>query len=398
MMIRIENFIVKKILFFLLLSVTTLVQSPGKDIIVVGDEEGRGALIFPRQLKEGPDGNIYAYDQKDAFIKVYSPEGKFLRAIGGLAEGPGFIKRTDGVNIGFTSGNHLFFTEYFGGHPWITILALDGTFHSIVQLKTNANYFGVENATSLPDGGLLIEFAFLGEPQKTKNYFLHSSPQELCRVDSKGQVISSIKKINYFTQISKLEMGASLAIPFTPLFKWSLFRNDTIIFTDGVDQYLIILNYKGEFINKIKIPISEAQKVSRKELDKWREGRKNNFLKTQRGSEWYRKYGNVIEEYKDSIYTQKPILEDISTTPGGNILITGVWNEKKSGRYFWLINEKGEVQAEIVSDIISINISRNFIFFIKMDRGDEDSEMVYCFKRNGGEQKDLISLVSLVGK
>jgi len=388
---KIENFMV-----LLLLWTTILVQSPGKEIIALGDEDGIGALIYPGQAKEGPDRNIYVYDQKDAFIKIYSPEGKFLKVIGGSAEGPGFIKRTDGVNIGFTPESNLFFTEYFGGHPWITIMALDGKFHNTLHLKVNAAYFGIENVISLPDGGFLIEFAFIGESQKTKKYFLQTSPKELCRIDSKGQIISSIRKTSYFTHISKLERGANLEIPFTPLFKWCPFRNDTIIFTDGVDQYLTVLNYKGDLINKIKILIPEAQKVTGKDLDKWREERKKNFLKTQRGVEWYSTYGNVIEEYKDSIYPKKPILEDITATPGGNILITGTWNEKKSGRNFWLIDENGKLQAEIVLDIISVSISRNFIFFIKTDTDVEDNEVVYCFKRSGEEHKDLLSMTDRV--
>ena len=45
---------------------------------ILGQDEGDGELISPRQIKEGPDGNFYIYDSQDAYIKVFSSDGKFL--------------------------------------------------------------------------------------------------------------------------------------------------------------------------------------------------------------------------------------------------------------------------------------------------------------------------------
>lgn len=62
------------------------------EVIQIGAFGQEGELIFPQQIAEGPDGNIYVYDQQDAFIKVYSPSGKFIRKIGGRGQGPGEIQ------------------------------------------------------------------------------------------------------------------------------------------------------------------------------------------------------------------------------------------------------------------------------------------------------------------
>lgn len=105
------------LVFSLLISALVL---SAQEVIRLGKVGTESELAYPRQVAEGPDGNIYAYDQADAFIKVYSPGGEFVRKIGGKGQGPGEIQRPDGVTFGFAIDGHLFFTEFFGGHPWIT--------------------------------------------------------------------------------------------------------------------------------------------------------------------------------------------------------------------------------------------------------------------------------------
>jgi len=63
-------------IIFLLLGSFLFVWSD--EPIIIGREEGDGMLIYPRQIEEGPDGNIYVYDMADAYIKVYSPEGNIF--------------------------------------------------------------------------------------------------------------------------------------------------------------------------------------------------------------------------------------------------------------------------------------------------------------------------------
>ena len=71
------------LMFFLL----NLYPSFGQEHFILGNEEGVGFLVYPRQIEEGPDGNIYAFDSSDSLIKVYSPEGKYLRKIGDTGQG-----------------------------------------------------------------------------------------------------------------------------------------------------------------------------------------------------------------------------------------------------------------------------------------------------------------------
>ncbi len=73
----------KRLVLAVILILGSFIFVFGDEEIIIGRDEGDSMLIYPQQVEEGPDGNIYVYDLADAFIKVYSPEGKFLRKIGG---------------------------------------------------------------------------------------------------------------------------------------------------------------------------------------------------------------------------------------------------------------------------------------------------------------------------
>ena len=69
--------------FLILILLNTLVFTINGDSITLGDNTSENGLIYPKKIMEGPDKNIYIYDSQDAFIKVFSGEGGFLRKIGG---------------------------------------------------------------------------------------------------------------------------------------------------------------------------------------------------------------------------------------------------------------------------------------------------------------------------
>jgi len=353
--------------------------------IIVGREEGEGMLIYPQSIEEGPDGNIYVYDLADAFIKVYSSEGKFLRKIGGKGQGPGEIQRPGDASFGFTFDKKLFFTEYFGGHPWITFMELSGEFIKVLKPEIK-EFFGVGRAISLPEGGFLAQISFIGRPEKRKDYFLHSSPRELVILSSKGQIISRIKKTNYFDRISYADRGADSPIPFTPAFLWCPFKNNTVIFSDGLSTKLKVLDYDGKLVKEISTPLSEPEKVTKNDLDVWRRMRKA----TVRDKQWYNRFGTVVEKYKKSIYEKRPNMIGISLTFDGNIFISGLWDDEAQKRNYWLLDENGNKITKISTQYFDLEISKNFIFYKSTD--EEENILIHCLKRMGTEREDLLGL------
>jgi hypothetical protein len=274
--------------------------------ILIGKLGEEGELIYPNQVEEGPDGNIYVYDAVDAFIKVYTSAGKFVRRIGGEGQGPGEIQRAGGVQFGFTPDGKLYFTEFIGGHRWITIVELSGELYKTIKLQIS-EVFGVSGSYPLRDGGFLVLLSYSSEPQVKDDYFLYQSPQELVRIDSQGKVISRLKRTSHITRISYHDDGADSPIPFAPYFAWCPYTGQTVLFTEGLNSNLQVLDYDGKLIREIRTPLPAPEKVTREDLDCWRERRKENIGDQM----WYKRFGTVIEKYKKSIYDMKPNLSGL---------------------------------------------------------------------------------------
>ncbi len=374
----------KKIALLLSILIPLFLPLNATDILLIGDEEGEGKLLMPSRIEEGPDSNIYIYDQMDSQIKVFSPDGKYLRKIGGKGQGPGEIQRADGLSFGFTPDGNLYFTEYFQGHPWMTFMELSGTF--IKALKYDKNrFFGVWDAAPLPDGRFLIEFHYTGRPEKKKDYFFHSSPTELTVIDSSGKLHSRIKSTKHFTRISFMDSGADSPIPFTPRFLWCPFKMGTVLFSEGLSTKLQVYDYNGKLVNEIDTPLPKPEKVTGKHLSQWREERKE--MMRSRNVNWYNRFGKVIEKYKKSIHKVKPNLSGLSFTPDGNILLAGQGNEETRSTKYWLLDEKGQTLTRINTAAMGIKISPQFIFFGTVD---EDYIIkTYALKRQGDEASDL---------
>jgi hypothetical protein len=352
------------------------------------DEEA----IFPSGIQEGPDGNIYIYDMKDSFIKVYSPSGKFLRKMCGPGEGPGFIKRAEGVRFGFTPEKKIYITEYFGGHPWITILNPDGKLDKTIPIKIPPQVFGVQKSMMLSDGRFLLEIAFLGETQKKNKYYVQASPTSLYLIDSKGNPVSKIKSTNYYSRISFLKLGGDIELPFCPFIRWQFFKGNTVIFTDGLSKDLSMINLKGEFIGTIKTPIPGPQPVTKEDMKKWREGIKEQFSITEQDRNWYKEFGKVAEDYDGSIYNRKVCIGTMSVTPEGNILIACP-SAKAENSDYWLLNPKGE---KITTVTLNFGVSMTKSFMILHKKDDDGNSIISCYPRKGKEKDDLNSMRGLL--
>lgn len=371
-------------IFIILLFNLLLYPSFEMDYFLIGKDEGEGLLVYPWRIKEGPDENIYVYDQSDAFIKVYSPDGHYLRRIGGRGQGPGEIQRADGVNFGFTLDGKLYFTEFFGGHKWITIMELTGEYHKVFHLDINV-IFGILNSSPLKDGGFLVELWFGPRPERKEDYFLYRYPEALVRVNSTGKIVSEIIKTDYFKTISSMDSGADQWLPFYPVFSWIPFKEDSVIFSDGLSRNFKVYDFEGGLIREIETMLPEPDKVTGKDLDEWRKMRKEAVRDESRWS----RFGRVVERYKKSIYDKKPILSRLSLTPDGNILISSPWREGEKTTY-WLIDENGNTLAQIGLDSEMLHISKHFIFLRITDK--EENYQVVCIKRKGSESKDLLKL------
>ena len=361
----------------------------GQDQTIIGKEDGDGFLIYPRHIQEGPDGNIYVFDWGDSFIKVYSPEGKYLRRIGGEGQGPGEVQRADGANFGFTPDKKLYFTEYIRGHRWITFMELSGEFIKVLTPKIN-ELFGIGESVSLEDGSFLMEFSFNSSPEMKKDYFLYKDPQSLLRIAPEGEIASEIIRREYFTMISSIGDGATSGLPFTPVFQWVPFNDGTVLFTDGLNTRFKVYDYQGKLVREIATDLPPPEKVTSRDLNAWRKLREEYMM--VRNPDWYNRFGRVIEKYKKSLY-DKPNLDEFTLTPEGNILVAGPTDYEDTEGDFWLLDETGKTLAHIEAPVGGLRISRHFIFFYTSD---EDMNIyIHCAKRKGSEKNDFLRVKDL---
>lgn len=377
---------------FVLLTIWGLSGSlSAQDIIVFGAPGQEGELASPSGIKEGPDGNIYVYDEADAYIKVYSPEGKFLRQLGGEGQGPGEIQRRDGVSFGFTRDKKLFFTEFFRGHRWITLLELDGELAKVIKIDLPGS-FGIPDAVALDDGGFLAEFHVLGEPEQHKDYFLYKSPIKLLRLDAEGKIVAEIRAAEHRTRISFIPDGADSPIPYVPVFAWCLHEGRTVLFSEGLSTALEAIGLDGKRLPEIQTGLPKPQKVKDKDLDRWREERKRSMMERNPG--WWHRSGRVVEKYTKSIYEFRPLLSGLAATPEGRVLVLGTWDIDRNTHDCWLLDISGKVLAKLSQVQGSITLTRRFVFGVTSDS--IGNVAVKCMKRSGSEKDDFLGSARLL--
>lgn len=371
----------KKFLWVVLFLISGFVFASGQQPMAIGGIGEEGELVYPTQAEEGPDGNIYVYDAVDAFFKVYSPEGKFIRKFGGEGQGPGEIQRAGGVRFGFMPDDKLYFTEYVGGHRWITILTLSGKLHRTIKVQI-PQVFGVIRSCPLDDGGFLLEISLSFVPEIKDDYFFYRIPRELVRIDAEGNVVSKIKQTNHITRISYSDNGADAPVPFPPGFWWIPYEKNTVLFADGLSTKWSVYDFEGKRIKEWATPLSEPRKVTKKDLDDWRKRWKENVDK-----DWYERFGTVVEKYKKSIYERMPNLDNLYLTPDGNILVAGAGEEGDEFADYWLLDKKGKILVRGRTNMSGLHITRNFVFYGTRD--EDGSFQFFAQKRAGSEIQDL---------
>lgn len=368
------------VLFLITICVTVAYPGYGNESFFIGDKEG-DEIYAPVQVEEGPDGNIYIYDRRTAFISVFSANGKLLRKMGGKGQGPGEIQRADGVYFNFTYDKKmLYFSEFFGGHRWITFMELSGKFHKVIKLKMIKNY-AISTSMPLKDGSFLAQTAFPCETGKKGDYFLYRCTTAIVIIDKEGELINEILRTNDVERISLRSDGADLGIPFVPVFQWVLLEEKSIVFTDGQSKVLKIYDLNGKKTGEIKTPLPEPQKVTDQDLEKW----KKNLVENFRDKAWFARFGGVIKKYKKSIYDRKPNISHLSLTPDNHLLIGESGSPGESMGKYWLLDTKGNTLVRVEVEGYGLTITKHFVFLGVTD--EEENPLLRVMKRKEKESE-----------
>lgn len=373
-------------ILFVLSTATPLVASPVHRIIGSPDEDAE-CLFFPRQAEIGPDSNIYALDSGDAFIKVFSPSGEFLHKFGGEGEGPGEFQRIDGATIGFTWEGSLFFTEFIGGHRWITIMDLHGQLDRVVSLEVD-QLFGVQKAFSLPDGRFLVQLAFSSVPRPVKNYYLYDSPVALTLVDSQGRLQEEILRLEHTSGVSYSPDGGDSSLPFAPGLSWTVVGKSGLVWTEGLDPNLNRMDLLTHQSGSIPTPLPEPRKVKDDDIREWVQHRRE-FMR-ERNPVWWDRFGRVVEELGHSVNKVIPNIGRIERTPAGHFLIHGSQSDGAPEYGYWLLDENGARLAFQDPEAWNVHFSGSCLMAVS--RSSDGEDLLHVISDFGSEAEALIYL------
>jgi len=185
-----------------------------------------------------------------------------------------------------------------------------------------------------------------------------------------------------------------VGIPFAPRNLWIPYADDSILYTDGMDDVFEVLDYKGNIIGHIETELPNVPPIRAQDIFKWRAYTKKLRNRTQNDREWYKRFGKVIEEYKNPLYKKKPYIQSIELTPEKNILVSSEPEIGAFDRNFWLLNSKGKIITHSKVNLLYLRISPHYIFLMKRDTN--ENLMVYCLKRKKTEKGDLERLFRLL--
>lgn len=125
------------------------------------DQEGNVILYEPGYMIVDDAENMYIVDRQDTNIKVFDPEGKFIRSIGKKGEGPGEFQFVGHMN--FTPDGRLLAMDlqarrtslfdktgaFSSSHPWLKFFS-----QRILVLVTKTSYFVQERVIEDPSDPL----------------------------------------------------------------------------------------------------------------------------------------------------------------------------------------------------------------------------------------------------
>lgn len=326
-----------------------------EDLSIGGDnEEGNIILFRPRRFIVDQNENIYISDDHDLVIKVFDPNGKYLRAIGRKGEGPGEFKSIqshaflpDGrLLVMDSSANRSSFFDSSGNliesYQWKKRL---GRLHFVTNSSYIVNEYIYEE-----------EWSINGRKLWVKEYSFEGS--EVC---SFGEFVASKRK-----QVSEGNRSVTTGVPHSPESIFAADQNRQYLYHCLNNKYIIeVYDKSGKVFRKIDLPY-EALPFTSKDADEFRAP----FEKVQ--NELYKKLAKEMPMPKLKTITPYMLVDDL-----GNLWVET--NEKKEEEdriitAYDIFNKDGYYEAKVWLD------KRPSLFVKgKMYRMEIDKESGYMF-------------------
>jgi len=292
------------------------------------DEAGEIRLFKPGRFAVDAQGQIYIGDNSDMAIKVFDPQGKYLRAIGRKGEGPGeFTFIGDMVPL---PDGRLLVTDFQARRT--SFFDYEGQF--LVSYPWKKNFLKVHLAT---ESSCTLEEGVYTEEVRER---------WIKKIDFAGEELMSFGKFS-FPEIKMVQVGEgmiSTSVPWTPA---SVFAGDNSrqwLYHCPGDQYLIeVYDQEGKLFRKIDRPY-EAVPVTDDDINEI----KSDFTK--------RPDSPAAKLYAQMEFPGvKPVSDRLIVDSDGNLWLRTSEVKKDQGKEitaYDIINPDGFYEARVLLDVL----------------------------------------------
>ena len=210
-------------------------ESDSTDIQVIeelslGVEEGAEEYMFAQAVDVDADssGNIYVLDQGDCTIKMYDPEGVFVKRIGRKGQGPAEFERPSHLHVG-DEGEIVVVDPY---NRKFELLDREGLHDKTVRMEAYVNSFGISRK-----GSVLIGYSRLSD-----------SKYVVSRLDLETGEVVEILDWNYYWPARYQSKEHLFEFPY--LVRWAVDSNERIYHGTATEYEISVSDLDGNIISR----------------------------------------------------------------------------------------------------------------------------------------------------
>lgn len=293
-----------------------------------------------QDLFVAPDGTIFVASVLDHCVRLFDPNGKFIKKFGQKGQGPGDL--TNPGELSILDENNLVVGE-FATLLRISLFKLDGTFVKII--KTKKSCF---RPVALSKG----KIAYLA---------MHYGPYKENSQDIKKEILildvnsGEETVVDRFDHVFKFRVNSRGAMVSDDAFHDEVFfaqsKSGNLVSGSTDKSFLNIFSPTGEKIRSISLKIDHL-KVSKDYIERLRDNKIRSY-DDKKGESYYEGLINSIK--KSSFFLEIgqdfPYMKEILVDSEGHILIFKVMNcVGKCQEVFQVYSEEGDYLCETVID------------------------------------------------
>lgn len=305
----------------------------------IGTVEGTGPDLFGEITDLAVDGygRIYVLEGQAQEIRVFNPDGSFLRTIGRKGGGPGEFKRAAGLR--WDPQGNLWVID--SGNARYSVFDTTGAYLEMARRTSGLSMLPWPGA--IDAGGNLTDVGM--DPAAVTGSF--TIVLVTYQFDGQDPIpIDTIQLPEYQGEFFEIRTESSFSrgvVPFTPTLVWR-YDQRGFIHSGVTDRYRIVRHDPaGDTAQIIDLPFHPLP-VSAKERDEAIER-----------LEWFTKQGGKLDLSR--IPRTKPAFQNFFTDPDGYLWVMPTTTTAEKGRRFDIFDPEGRYLGPVVADFASTSYS-----------------------------------------